>query len=108
MRVEFLKDEKIVFGNTKISEIKKGDMVEVSKIDKVSPTLLDFYLKKEIVKMETKSSNPVIENKAINPAEENKSKEEEMEEIKAELRAKKIKFHPRTGLEKLKQLIGKE
>ncbi len=107
MKVQFLKDEKIVFNGIDISEIKKGDMVEVDKINRVSPTLLAYYIKKGFVQMETKSLNPVMENKSLNPVEENKSEEEEMEEIKAELRVKKIKFHPRTGLDKLKQLIGK-
>jgi ribosomal protein L9 len=104
MQVIFLKEENIIFQNNEVTEIKKGDRVEADKINKVSPTLLNYYIKNGFIKMETKSSNPVMENKAIDPVEDNKSDKEIIEELKAELRSKKIKFHPRTGLEKLKQL----
>ena len=93
MKVQFLKDEKITFAGNEIVEIKVGDLVDIEKINKVSPTLLNYYLTNKIVKIEEeKSFNPVVENKAINPVVATKIIEpienkhiEIIEEIKEEI-----------------------
>lgn len=127
MEYTFLKKESISFNGIDAKHFNVGDKIEGSSINKVSPTLLDYYLKHEILSIgevfeilddkeveiqenseedtEVKSYNPVLDNKAITNLDNKSLEDLSIKELKVILFNKSINFNKRIGKEKLIKIL---
>jgi predicted RNase H-like nuclease (RuvC/YqgF family) len=78
MKIQFLKEESLSFNGVDKTIFKIGDTLEVEKLNKVSSTLFDYYLKEGIAKI-------------YDEREEARKKEEELKKIEEESELEALK-----------------